>query len=144
MSGVILHSLDLHYNSHNAQCCWLTHLALVNTPCSEMVRAGWALDWEWGWSCPRQGRRRKTVHFSPAPTQAAKFSLGPFRWQACLTPLAQDGDVECTEQAVREVGTAHQIEKVSGMVLLRKVHLLQAQELDGCKLHSGRGPRKYK
>ncbi len=26
MGGVILHSLDLHYNSHNAQCCWLTHL----------------------------------------------------------------------------------------------------------------------
>ncbi len=66
-------------------------------------------------------------------TKAVKSSsLGPFAGRRTI------------HLAVREVGKACQIEKVPGIVFQRTVHLLQAQELDGWQVHSGRGDKQNK
>lgn len=54
--------------------------------------------------------------------KAANYSRGPVHWEACLTPLAQAVVIIKTEQAVREV---------------RK-----ADELDGWESHPGAGKNK--
>ncbi len=166
VGGASLQALDHHQNSlGDGQCCLLTHLVrrcllrlcgddwlsrggLRLSVCGGLRQwlraAGWQLTGLWYvsgagdvllWGA--DGEWRSVVLQHPLH-ESGEILFGTVRWQVCLTTLTEAGYVEDTERVVREVGKARQIEKVPGMVLQRTVHLLQAQELDGGQIHSGK------
>jgi len=63
---------------------------------------------------------------------AGRGTRGPL----CPGPLAEAGDVEYTQRAVRIVGEARQLQKVPGMGLQGAVFLVQTEEAYRWKVHN--------
>lgn len=77
-------------HSRSLTCCHLcrsrsvTGGILVDTPCNR-VMVGWSLGQEWGWRHNLRGRRKNTLHYSPATTPQKWLIPHGEREQSCYS-----------------------------------------------------------